>query len=175
MIQGQKVRLRALEMQDLEVFMRWENGQDAYSGDTWIQPLSSFTAQSFIEQATRPIEETGQLRLMICTNLNQPIGFVDLFDMNLLHRRAAVGLLIGDPHLRNQGYGNESLVLISDYAFNLLNLHILYADIRTDNEASLRTFAKAGFRVEGVFPEWIRHQGNWWSAARCFKINPTEK
>jgi diamine N-acetyltransferase len=46
------------------------------------------------------------------------------------------------------------LGLLIEYAFCNLNLHQLYANIGTENEASKALFTKFGFEMIGVKKDW---------------------
>jgi diamine N-acetyltransferase len=55
---------------------------------------------------------------------------------------------------RKQNIGSEALELLIRYAFFNLNLHQLYANIATENEASIALFTKFGFQNSGTKKEW---------------------
>ena len=46
------------------------------------------------------------------------------------------------------------MLFLIEYAFSKLQLHQLYANIGTDNEASLQLFAKFGFQKIGIKKQW---------------------
>ena len=70
------------------------------------------------------------------------------------HHRAGVGVLIYDKLCRNEGIGSGALALVMQYAQTHLNLHQLYANIGTDNAASVALFTKFGFQEIGVKKQW---------------------
>jgi len=168
MIQGNKIRLRALEKRDYENFYRWENASVIAGDSSMIQPVSAYIVEAFIENAGRAVEETGQLRLLIETIDGQSLGLVDVFDVDFRHRRAGLGIVIGEVENRNNGYASEAIQLICTYAFRVMNLEVLYADIRSENMASLRVFDKAGFHSPALFPNWDSEGGIRKSAVRVF-------
>ena len=98
---------------------------------------------------------TKQLRLAICENDDEnAIGLIDLFDFDPKNNRAGIGILIKNKDDRNQGIGTESLELLIKYAFYHLNLNQLYANIDSENGASLQLFVKFGFEKIGVKKQW---------------------
>jgi diamine N-acetyltransferase len=156
------IRLRALETADFPYFYQWENNPDEIGKGNNLQPISGFVIQEFIQNATRPVEDVGQLRLVITSNQNEPLGFIDLFEIDFRQRRAGIGVLIGEVKYRNQDYGTKAVRLMCQYARNVLNLELIFADIRTDNLASIRVFQKAGFHDTVHLPAWdcvagVRH------------------
>lgn len=154
MITGSKVNLRALEKKDHALFYAWENDPEIRSMGGFMQPMSSWLVERFIEHASRPLEETGQLRLMIESLAGESLGLMDIFEIDFRNRRAGLGILIGDSKHRGKGLGTEAIRLMCRYAFETLNLELLYADILEENQASLFAFRAAGFSGEVVFPAW---------------------
>ena len=70
----------------------------------------------------------------------QTIGAIDLFDFDPNNRRVEIGVLI-DNNFRRQGFASEALSLVCRYAFDMLDVHQLYANVDSQNEASRRLFA----------------------------------
>uniref|UniRef100_UPI0037514028 GNAT family N-acetyltransferase n=1 Tax=Flavobacterium sp. TaxID=239 RepID=UPI0037514028 len=96
-----------------------------------------------------------QLRLAICkNNSNKAIGLIDLFDFDARNNRAGIGIVIHNETNRNTGIGKESLQLLINYSFNKLQLRQLFANIGTNNEASLKLFTTFGFEKIGIKKDW---------------------
>ena len=87
------------------------------------------------------------------------VGAIDLFDYDPFHLRAGVGILIGQSQHRNKGIATAALNELIRYAFDILQLHQLYCNVSVDNEASLRLFQSAGFRIIGRKAEWNKIPG----------------
>ena len=79
---------------------------------------------------------------------NAHIGNIRLGPINWVHRHAEIGLVIAKTFW-GMGYGTEAIKLISDYAFDMLDLHKLIAGAYNVNVGSIRAFEKAGFEIEG--------------------------
>jgi diamine N-acetyltransferase len=160
-----KIILRALEPYDLEILYRWENDQEIWKVSNTLAPFSNYILQKYIEDSHRDIYETKQLRLMIDTvdpDKNQiSVGMIDLFDFDPFHNRAGIGILIGEKAKRNTGLASLALTEIKKYAFEILHLHQIYANITPDNTASLKVFKKAGFVSCGIKKDWIKIKGGY--------------
>ena len=78
--------------------------------------------QSYLETAQKDIKEIKQLRLMITSKTNDPLGFIDLFDYDVYNKRAGVSIVLIDKH-RQKGFGKDALSLLVKYSFNDLHLH----------------------------------------------------
>lgn len=154
-LKGQNIYLRALEPEDLEFIYAIENDESIWEVSHTQTPYSRFLIRQYLENAHQDIYEAKQLRLAICvTNSSEAIGLIDLFDFDPQHLRAGIGILIQNSSDRNNGIGSEALQLLIEYAFSKLQLHQLYANIGTDNEASLQLFAKFGFQKIGIKKQW---------------------
>ncbi len=153
---GKDLALRALEPEDLELLYLWENDMDIWNVSNTLVPVSRYILKKYLENAHKDIYETKQLRLIIqLQENNRAIGTIDLFDFDPYHKRAGVGILIADKGDRRKGYAREALDTLVSYAFNTLNLHLVYCTISTQNSASLELFRQAGFDITGTKKEWI--------------------
>ena len=158
------ILLRKLEPDDLPLLYAWENDSDAWlDGDTH-NPLSEADLREYILRTTGDIYQDGQLRLMICPAsesgeaTNEAVGCVDLYDVDIRNRRAAVAIYVSRKH-RNQGYAEAALLELKSYVAHILCFRILYALVREENSASINLFQAAGFKQVAVLPEWI-NEGN---------------
>lgn len=80
------------------------------------------------------------------------IGSVTLFHPDFTHRRAEIGYALGRAYWGN-GYMQETLNAVLNYAFTVLNLHRIEADVDPRNAASVRTLERLGFQREGYLRE----------------------
>lgn len=156
-----KVRLRALEPEDIELLYEWENNTKVWEVSNTFEPISKYILAKYIKESQRDIYESRQLRMVIETRDGTVVGAVDLFDFDPFHFRAGVGILIHDEKDRKLGYATDALILLSDYAVNYLRLHQLYANITEDNLASIHLFTKVGFELCGTKKDWRRSNNGW--------------
>jgi diamine N-acetyltransferase len=159
-LKGENIYLRALEPNDLEFVYAMENDQSIWEVSNTQTPYSRFLVKQYLENAHQDIYEAKQLRLAICQDEDFPaLGLIDLFDFDPQNRRAGIGIVIQSINDRNKNIGSEALHLMIQYAFHNLNLHQLYANIATDNLASLALFTKFGFQEIGVKKDWTLVNG----------------
>lgn len=148
------VRLRKLEPADLPFLYLWENDAAVWADSDTHNPLSQQDLRSYIENTTGDIYRDGQLRLIIESDTaHTTLGCVDLFDFDPRNRKAALGLYIS-PEARRSGVGYETMQLLEQYAFGLLNLRLLYAVIRASNKACLSLYRSLGYEQIAVLPRW---------------------
>lgn len=158
-LQGNSIKLRALETGDLDLLFELENNPSVWEISGTMAPYSRDVLKLYLENAHRDIYDVKQLRLVICTLDNEAIGLIDLFDFDPKNKRAGVGIIISDEGKRNKGIGTEALEILCRYAFKTLGLQQLYANILEENERSLHLFKKLGFQLVGTKRDWIFTEG----------------
>ncbi|MEN9928787.1 MAG: hypothetical protein RLZZ231_708 [Bacteroidota bacterium] len=171
-LKGTNISLRALEPEDLDFIYTIENDETIWHVSNTQTPYSKFLIRQYLENAHQDIYEAKQLRLAICAHdSNTVIGLIDLFDFDPVNKRAGVGIVIQSEQHRNKGYGSEALQLMIKYSFVHLQLHQLYANIGTANEASCKLFTTFGFQLIGVKKEWMLHNNHYQDEALYQLIN----
>lgn len=156
-LQSARLLLRAPEPEDLEMMYRLENASEVWSVSNTTVPFSRYVLRKYIINCQNDIYTDHELRLMIQPTVDEcqhAVGTVDLIDFMPLHGRAEVGIAIMESY-RKQGYAQEALELLCNYAFSLLHLNQLYAYVRVDNVASLSLFEKCGFSQKVLLKQWI--------------------
>jgi len=153
---GKLCSLRALELEDLDFLYALENDTEIWEISHTLKPYSRAVLKEYLSNAHRDIYEVKQLRLCICNGKGERVGLIDLFDFDPRHQRAGIGIVIMNPDERNSGIGHEALSLFLDYAFSVLDLHQVYANILEDNLPSIHLFEKLGFQQAGLKKDWIK-------------------
>lgn len=160
-LKGEHIYLRALESKDLDFLYQLENNPDIWEVSGTTTPYSKHVLQQYLENAHRDIYDVKQLRLCISTLNDKVIGLIDLFDFDPKNHRAGIGIVIVESKDRNKGVGAEAIFLLCNYAFSVLDLRQLYANVTDDNLASIHLFEKIGFERVGVKKDWIFFNGTY--------------
>lgn len=159
---GNKINLRPLEMEDLNLLYDWENNPLVWTVSNTVTPYSKHILQQYIKGAGADIYSSKQLRLVIeKTDQKQAIGFIDLFDFDPYNSKVGVGILIAETQERNKGFSTEALQLMLQYVKKHLGLKQVYCNITADNKQSVQLFEKAGFVKTGTKKDWIRIEDRW--------------
>jgi len=103
------------------------------------------------------------------------IGNIKLGPINTHHRRADIGIVIGEKKYWGKGIATEAISAISDHAFNVLGLHKINAGFYSENTASGRAFLKAGFYEEARLREHWLSDGQWQDQIILTSIRPGDK
>ena len=160
-LENEIIKLRALEPSDIDSIYAWENNTNNWLISSTIVPFSRTILEEYIKNSHEDIFIAKQLRLMIVDKFrNKEVGIIDLFDFDPIHKRAGVGVLI-DAQERGKGYGFLALEQLKVYCFQILQLHQMYANILSDNLASIRLFEKCSFELVGCKKEWIKSPYKW--------------
>ena len=162
-LKGNAIYLRALEPEDLAFVYAIENNESIWQVSNTQTPYSRFLIKQYLENAHQDLYEAKQLRLAICKkDTFEAVGLIDLFDFDPKNSRAGVGIVIQNTSDRNAGIGQEALSLLLSYVFKQLNLHQVYANIASNNEASSALFTKFDFQKIGTKKDWNFYQGKYY-------------
>lgn len=156
LLENEKIRLRAIEPNDLEQLYIWENNPVIWMVGNSRQPYSKFTLKQYIINSGQDIYENKQLRLMLVDkDTDKAVGTVDLFDFDMHHSRISLGLFV-DKAFQGKGYAKSALHLVEDYVFNFLQIQQLYCHIAETNTVSRKMFENEGYEANGILKHWIK-------------------
>lgn len=160
-IEGAKIRLRAVEPEDIELMYRWENDSEVWEVSGTLVPFSRHTLRRFLEEQQFSVVQTGQQRFMIENEEGCAVGAVDLFGFDPMHDRAGIGILIADEEDRRRGYARDAIETLCRYGREVLGLHQLWCNVAAGNSASLGLFHACGFEAIGLKRDWLRRVDGW--------------
>ena len=141
------IYLRKLTIDDFDYLNSVENNKSFWKYSFQNQNYSNDELIQFIYDSQLPIEQTKQIRFVICKNeTDERLGFVDLFEIDFTKSQAGISILISDTQNRLKGYGKLSLKKIIKYAAEDLNIKNLYCNISNDNTLSINFFKSVGFK-----------------------------
>jgi RimJ/RimL family protein N-acetyltransferase len=153
MYYGEKVRLRALEMEDLDDIMKhWNNLEMRQYLNSQI-PMSRQTERQWLERSTTmdPWKDGGMTLAIEDKRTGEFLGTVSLFDISKQHKRAEFGIAIHNPENLGRGYGTDVTRVMLWIAFQILGLNSVYLITLDINERAQRAYEKTGFKKAGVF------------------------
>ncbi len=155
MIQGERIRLRAIEKSDLPDFQRWVNDEEVNAGLMLVMPLSLTDEETWFEKNQQRELYTRPLAVDVRTPSGgwKLIGNTGFLAIDWRVRQAEVGIMIGDKDYWNQGYGGETLHLLLKLGFEQLNLNRIYLHVFDTNPRAIRAYEKIGFVHEGRLRE----------------------
>lgn len=148
------IRLTAVEPDDVNFLMQWENDPDLWIYSDTIAPLSRHILTQYAENYDADPFRSGQLRLMIRIG-SHTIGIADLYNIEPIHSRAMAGIFIA-PQYRHKGYALHAITQLTNYSHTTLGLQNLFALIEPSNHPSIGLFKSAGYEIAATLPQWRR-------------------
>ncbi len=159
MIIGKRVRLRAIERDDLPRFVEWFSDPDVRRYLDMYLPFSLAQEERWFEQVQERMEKRELVMLTIETSAGTHIGNISLFDINWKDRHAELGITIGEKDHWGQGYGSDSIRTMLRVAFREMNLHRIFLRVHADNARGVHCYQKVGFQKEGTLRESVFREG----------------
>lgn len=158
MIVGTKVRLRAIEREDLPTFVRWFNDHEVTHYLQMTGPLSLAQEERWFESQ---LEDEKSMVLAIETLDGVHIGNLGLHRIDSRNRHAQLGIVIGEKEYWDKGCGTDAVRTALRYAFDELNLNRVYLRVYEYNKRAIRCYEKCGFRHEGTLRQDLFHDGRY--------------
>lgn len=163
MIYGERIRLRAIERDDIPRFVDWLNDPEVTAGLYVHLPMSSMEETRWFENLSNlPAEERAlaiEVRLPDGGWLH--IGNAGLHQIERTNRTAEFGIFIGNKQYWNNGYGSEVTQLMLRHGFDTLNLNRIYLYVYETNPRAIHVYEKIGFVREGVLRQSTYRNGRY--------------
>jgi len=144
---GQKTVLRPIVAADLPTIQAWD-------ADPAIIALMGrrFDAQQ-PEEWLRSVRSARTCRAwLVVSPEGQPLGEVELAQINWRAGTAEVRICIGAKECWGQGIGTDALIISLTYAFETMNLQAIYLRVFATNLRAIRLYERMGFRKRGLLP-----------------------
>ena len=146
-----RMRLRFLTPADADaLFAVYADPQAMrfWSAPAWTDPAK---ARALIEESEAGYRSGRMLQLAIEMQ-GSVAGTVTLYKLDRGNRRCEIGFMLARPHW-GRGLMQEALPAVLDYAFDVMDMHRIEADVDPRNTASSRLLERLGFRHEGRLRE----------------------
>jgi RimJ/RimL family protein N-acetyltransferase len=169
-LEGENFYLRELRQSDLEgAWYTWLNDKQV----TTFQNKGIFP--NSIEKQTQYYNQiqtsTNQVVLaIVLKETGQHVGCIGLHNIDWVHRYAELGIVIGEKEAQGKKIGKQAWKVISDYGFETLNLHRIYAIIADENIPSIKSAEAAGFKLDGVLRDFLYKNGRYINARYYSKL-----
>jgi RimJ/RimL family protein N-acetyltransferase len=162
MLNGNRIRLRGDERNDLPKFVNWLNDPEVRRYLSMNLPISQASEEIWFENMLKRPPEEQSLGIEIeGGNGWELIGNCGVFDINWRTRSAEVGLFIGEKSCWNKGYGTEVMRVLLRHCFETLNLNRIFLHVDADNSGGIHAYEKAGFIHEARLRQAIFRDGKY--------------
>ena len=118
--------------------------------------------------------EEGRSFRFLLVQPRHPGKVVGMLGLNEIVRGAFQSCFLSynmDHTLWGRGYGSEAIAYGTEWAFRVLGLHRVEANIMPRNTASRRAAAKAGFVEEGLSRQYLKINGVWEDHIHMVRLN----
>lgn len=151
MLRSDKVMLRALEREDLELLHGWWTDPEiAYAMGGRRHVSSIEKTEAWFEAELEKAEPSEGRTFGIADPGGRLLGTVRYGAYDTRDRACDVSLYLGDPGNRNKGYGTSALGVLLDYLFADLGLNRVRLYVHHENAGAIRCYEKVGFVREGI-------------------------
>lgn len=147
---GTKVRLRGVEPEDWQDFLRFdENSMDMRNADMVYPPRSAAGYRAWAGNQATKLAAGDEFFLAIEACADQTlVGTLSTNNVDQRAGRFSYGVSIGHDHQRH-GYATDAIILLLTYMFGERRFHKCEVSIYAFNEASIALHKKIGFQIEG--------------------------
>ena len=146
-IEGEKVYLSPMNLEDIEKYVKWMNDFSTTDGLGSSSKVTTFESER--AWLINNMDKKEQQFAIVLKETDKLIGNCGSCDINHLHQKGEVGLFIGEEENRSKGYGTEALSLLVEYGFNYLNLKNIMLKVFSFNKRAIKSYEKIGFKVFG--------------------------
>lgn len=146
---GKLVRLRPIEMTDLDRYLVWVNDDEVTRYLVFSGPISREEEEEFLK---RRVTETSPPEIALAIEVlaaSRHIGSVALHGISAENRHATLGIMIGDKTCWDRGYGSDAVTTLLRYGFEELRLQRIDLHVDERNARAIASYRKCGFVEEG--------------------------
>jgi RimJ/RimL family protein N-acetyltransferase len=147
---GNRIYLSPIDKNDYPKYTKWINDMEVAVGMTFANML--IDEESEKNALERLVKAQFNFAIILKEN-DEVIGNVGFPKLDYINRIGEVGIFIGDKNYWKNGYGKESLELLLDFGFNLLNLNNIYLRVYSFNTPAIKCYEKIGFKEAGRLRE----------------------
>lgn len=156
MLTGERVVLRALQRDEVEVVAAWEQLPETHrqADDTpWVPRTAAQVLKDYDEGKAFRTDDKHVFFVVVVDGA--PVGGISLWGIDMHNRKAHLGITLA-PHARGRGHGTDAIRVLLDYAFSDRGLHRVQLEVLADNARAIACYRRAGFVEEGR-----TRQDNW--------------
>ena len=161
-LRGARVTLRPLASGDLRRCVKWFSDPQVTQFLGRSGPVTLAEEERWYRDYSRRADE----QIFAIEVEGRHVGNLGLHKVDRVHRKADLGIVIGETAYWSRGYGTDALRTVLDYGFGLLGLNKVSLEVLEDNGRAIRSYAKCGFVREGVHREDVFKDGRFLNVVR---------
>ncbi|KKO52979.1 GNAT family N-acetyltransferase [Paenibacillus sp. DMB20] len=147
-LEGERIYLRPVGQEDAEGYFRMLFNPEMRRLTGTRQALTLEGIRRYIDGKTG--DASTVLLLIALRDSDEVIGDIALQDIDPANRNANIRIAIDSEEHLGKGFGPESMRLLLEYGFGILNLHRIELQVFGYNVRAIKAYEKVGFKREGV-------------------------
>lgn len=171
---GKNLRFRPLDVSDVLEIHSYTSDEDASRYIGWrLMRTPEETLHHIEEMRKREAAGNHLYASIVAEGEKAVIGTAMIFNFALEARHAEIGYVLHPDHW-GRGYGTEAVAMMDDFAFRVLKLHKLHAQVVEANTGSIRILEKNGYHLEGRLEDYYFIDRRYHDGLIYGRINPDE-
>ena len=157
-VTGDRTFLRPLTAADRDPFIAMATASRRFHAPWATAPATAAAFAAYLQRTT----SERFVALVLCERANEQLAGV--FNLSEIVRGGFRNAYLGyyaNASFARQGLMTEGLRLTLKYAFKVLKLHRVEANIQPGNVASIKLVRRCGFNREGFSPRYLKFGGRW--------------
>ena len=99
------------------------------------------------------------------------VGNIKLGNIHNLYNHGDIGLIIGLKEYWGKGIATKAIKMVTDYGFDTLNLHKIFAGAYSMNVGSIKAFQKCGYNIAYIKKDEVFFENNYVDCVWLEKFN----
>ena len=158
---GEAVVLRRHRPENLATFQRWYRDPEVSRLTRYrTEPMSPDEVERYFR--ARVLSGDTLSYAIHLAESDRLIGSATFSQLDLANGSVTYHVTIGERDCWGLGYGTEATELMLELAFEELGLHRVALAVFEFNRRAIRSYEKAGFRIEGRLRDTILRDGRHW-------------
>ena len=169
-LEGKNIYFKALSTNDVQEIHTFASDGEVSRFIGWsLMNTMDETIEHIETMIKRELAGTHLYASIVLKSTQEIIGTAMIFNFDHDAKRAEIGYVFSRDHW-GKGYGTECVALMSDFAFETLNLHKLHASVIDANVGSARILEKNGYVLEGQLKDHFFIEGKYYNDLLFGKI-----
>jgi RimJ/RimL family protein N-acetyltransferase len=164
LLKGEKVSLRPMEKEEINLFYKWATESDAapfWYGKAYGNRIP--TLEEFLEDWQPHYFSDADPELGRCFVIlleDKVIGQVNYNRIDPEKRNVEIDIIIANAEHHGKGYGSDSIRTLVKYLFEQMDVKEVWVAALKKNPRAIRAYQKSGFNIIDP-PEHIKDDPHW--------------
>ncbi|HUT80645.1 MAG TPA: GNAT family protein [Candidatus Bathyarchaeia archaeon] len=150
MFEGEKIRLRSIELTDVDDILKNFNNLKLRKFLSTPFPYAKEEEEDWIRNTWQNRRQGREYQFAIEEKVSKEfLGTCGLFDIDRIVRSCELGIAIHAEKNWSKGYGTDTMNVLLKFGFEYINLNRIQLRVFDFNERGIRTYEKVGFTNVG--------------------------